>query len=161
MSIRPIAAAALLALLCIDAHALKVGDAAPEFERVDISGKQVQLSKLRGRWVLLNFWATWCAPCREEMPAFSKWAQAFKSQGLSVVGVSMDDDVTDVKAFLGKYPVSYPIVMGDAKFADQFGGVLGLPLTYLIDPQGRTVERYQGEVELKQLEAMIVTRIRK
>jgi cytochrome c biogenesis protein CcmG, thiol:disulfide interchange protein DsbE len=145
----------LATLLCSVASAMKVGDVAPDFTRADLSGKQLQLSKQRGKLVLLNFWASWCAPCREEMPTFSKWQQDWRAKGLQVIGVSMDDDVSEVKSFLAAHPVSYPIVMGDAKLAEHFGGVLGLPLSYLIDAQGRVVARYQGEADLKKMEAKV------
>jgi cytochrome c biogenesis protein CcmG/thiol:disulfide interchange protein DsbE len=152
---RLIVATALLSLLSGATNAMKVGDVAPDFTRADLSGKPVQLSRYRGQLVLLNFWASWCAPCREEMPLFSKWQRELKSKGLLVIGVSMDDDASEVKTFLAAHPVSYAIVMGDAKFAEQFGGVLGLPLSYLIDAQGRVVARYQGEADLKAMEAKV------
>lgn len=156
MTGRPlVVAAALLLLLSGTAGAMKLGDAAPDFTRTDLGGKQVQLSKYRGQIVLLNFWASWCAPCREEMPLFSKWQREFGAHRLRVVGISMDDDVREVQRFLAAYPVTYPIVMGDAKFAEQFGGVLGLPLSYLVDAQGRVVARYQGEVDLPKLETKL------
>jgi peroxiredoxin len=148
-------AAAFLSLLSSAAGAMKIGDVAPDFTRADVSGKQVQLSKYRGQLVLLNFWASWCAPCREEMPLFSKWQREMGARGLRVIGVSMDDDAREVQKFLAAYPVSYPIVMGDARFAEHFGGVLGLPLSYVIDAQGRVVARYQGEVDLPKLEAKV------
>jgi peroxiredoxin len=156
MTMRPLViAAALLSLLSGAANAMKVGDVAPDFTRADVSGRQVQLSKYRGRLVLLNFWASWCAPCREEMPLFSKWQRDLGAKGLQVIGVSMDDDANEVKKFLAAYPVTYPIVMGDARFAEHFGGVLGLPLSYLIDAQGRVVARYQGELDLAKMEAKV------
>jgi peroxiredoxin len=146
--------AALLSMGSV-AHAMKVGDVAPDFTRADVSGKPVQLSKYQGRLVLLNFWASWCAPCREEMPMFSTWQRQLGAKGLQVIGISMDDDAGEVKKFLAAYPVTYPIVMGDASFAGQFGGVLGLPLSYLIDARGRVVARYQGEVDLAKMEAKV------
>lgn len=156
MKVRPlIIAAALLSLLSGAASAMKVGDVAPDFTRADASGKPVQLSKYRGRLVLLNFWASWCGPCREELPLFAKWQRELNSRGLQVIGVSMDDDAEEVRKFLAAYPVTYPIVMGDARFAAQFGGVLGLPLSYLIDPQGRVVARYQGEADLAKMEVKV------
>lgn len=148
-------AAAALSLLCGAASAMKVGDAAPDFTRTAIDGKQVQLSRYRGQLVLLNFWASWCAPCREEMPLFSRWQRELGPKGLQVIGVSMDDDLAEVNRFLAAYPVTYPIVMGDARFAEHFGGVLGVPLSYLVDARGRVVARYQGEVDLPKLEAKV------
>jgi peroxiredoxin len=147
--------AALSALPGGAAAAMQVGDAAPDFTRADLSGGEVRLSRHRGKLVLLNFWATWCPPCREEMPVFSRWQQDLQARGLQVIGVSMDDDGAEVKGFLARYPVSYPIVMGDARFAERFGGVLGLPLSYLIDAQGRVVARYQGEADLAKMEARV------
>jgi peroxiredoxin len=150
-----IAVAALSLLLSGSAFATKVGEVAPDFTRTDFANKQFKLSDHRGKLVLLNFWATWCPPCREEMPLFSKWQREHKGKGLQVIGVSMDDDATSVKEFLAKYPVTYPVVMGDVKLAETFGGVLGLPLSYLIDAQGRVVARYQGEADLAKMEAKI------
>ena len=148
--------AAMLALvLSTGAHAMAVGDTAPDFARADLSGRQLTLSGLRGKLVLLNFWATWCAPCREEMPAFSKWQQAWGAQGLQVVGVSMDDDAAAVRGFLAKRPVAYPVVMGDAALGEHLGGILGLPLSYLVDPNGLVVARFQGEANLAAMEAAI------
>jgi cytochrome c biogenesis protein CcmG, thiol:disulfide interchange protein DsbE len=156
MTRRPLViAAAMLSLLGSTANAMKVGDAVPDFTRTDVAGKPLQLSKYRGKLVLLNFWASWCAPCREEMPLFSKWQRELGARGLQVIGVSMDDDADEMNKFLAAYPVTYPIVLGDAKFAGHFGGVLGVPLSYLIDAQGRVVARFQGEVDLPKLEARV------
>ncbi|MDQ2640488.1 MAG: TlpA family protein disulfide reductase [Pseudomonadota bacterium] len=147
--------AALAGLSSAPAVAMKVGDIAPDFTRADLAGKEVRLSGYRGKLVLLNFWATWCPPCREELPVFSRWQKDLQARGLQVIGLSMDDDVAEVKKFLAEYPVTFPIAMGGAKFAEQFGGVLGVPLTYLIDAQGRVVARYQGEADLKKMEAKV------
>jgi len=89
------------------------------------------------------------------MPLFSKWQRDYGARGLQIVGVSMDDDVTSVKQLLAQRPVQYLIVMGDAKLGEQFGGVLGLPLSFLIDAQGRIVARYQGESDLAVMEAKL------
>jgi thiol-disulfide isomerase/thioredoxin len=150
-----ITAAAILVLLCGATTAVKVGDVAPDFARADLAGRQVHLADYRGKLVLLNFWATWCAPCRKEMPLFSKWQREYGAQGLQIVGVSMDDDITSVKQLLVQRPVQYLIVMGDAKLGEQFGGVLGLPLSFLVDAQGRIVARYQGESDLTVMEAKL------
>lgn len=155
MSARPCVIALLCALLCGVASAMKVGDTATDFSRVALDGKPVRLAELRGKLVLLNFWATWCAPCREEMPALSKWQETYGRQGLRVIGVSMDDDAAAVREFLRQHPVAYPIVMGDARLAEQLGGVLGLPLSYVIDAQGRVIARHQGLVDLPKMQARI------
>jgi thiol-disulfide isomerase/thioredoxin len=149
------AAATALLLPGAAAAAMGIGDVAPDLIRTDLSGKPFALAGLRGKVVLLNFWATWCAPCREEMPVFSRWQLSYGAQGLSVVGVSMDDDLDSVRQALARRPVSYRVVMGDAILAERFGGVLGLPLSYLLDAQGRVVARYQGEANLPGMEQKI------
>ncbi len=142
-------------LLCGATSAVEVGDVAPDFTRDDLAGGQVHLADYRGKLVLLNFWATWCAPCRKEMPLFSEWQRDYRAQGLQIIGISMDDDIASVKQLLAQRPVRYPIVMGDAKLGERFGGVLGLPLSFLIDAQGRIVARYQGESDLANMEAKL------
>jgi len=133
------------------AQARLIGKSAPEFMREDLNGKTVALSEYRGKVVLLNFWATWCASCVTEIPAFALWQKKYGGQGLQVLGVSMDDDAPPVRALYRKLKVNYPVVMGDEKVGELYGGVLGLPVTYLIDREGRIVRHYQGEVDLKRL----------
>jgi cytochrome c biogenesis protein CcmG, thiol:disulfide interchange protein DsbE len=107
--------------------------------------------------VLLNFWATWCGPCIAEIPRFSTWQTKFGPQGFQVIGVSMDDDAAPVQKFNRKYQPTYPIIMGDEHLGELYGGVLGLPISYLISPEGKIIARYQGETDLNQLEARIKT----
>ncbi|HET6205871.1 MAG TPA: TlpA disulfide reductase family protein, partial [Terracidiphilus sp.] len=103
----------------------------PLFVRNDIDNHKVDLAALRGRVVLLNFWATWCAPCQIEIPRFAEWQTRYKAEGLESIGISMDDDAAPVESLLRKLKVNYPMVMGDEKLGLQYGGVLGLPVTYL------------------------------
>jgi thiol-disulfide isomerase/thioredoxin len=130
---------------------------APDFTRPTLDGKPLRLTSYRGKLVLLNFWATWCGPCIAEIPRFSAWQTKFGPQGFQVVGVSMDDDQAPVQKFNRKYQPTYPIVMGDEHLGDLYGGVLGLPVSYLISPEGKVIARYQGETDLNQLEARINT----
>jgi peroxiredoxin len=128
---------------------------APDFTRTDLTGKPFSLRHYRGKVVLLNFWATWCGPCLTELPTFKAWQNTYGVAGLQIVGVSMDDEAAPVERAYAKYRLNYPVAMGDTQLAESFGSVLGLPLSFLIDPDGRVVGRYQGELDLAQLESKI------
>lgn len=132
-----------------------VGKAAPQFTRQDLSGTRISLAALRGKVVLLDFWATWCAPCQIEMPRFVQWQSQYGPQGLQIVGISMDDDPAPVRALTRKLKLNYPIAMGDEKLGELYGGVLGLPLAYLIDRKGVIRARFQGETDLKLIKARL------
>lgn len=126
---------------------------APNFARVDLQRKQVRLADYRGRVVLLNFWATWCAPCLAEVPRFAQWQRRYGGQGaLQVIGVSMDDQEPPVQAAYRKYGLNYPVVMGDESLGELYGGVLGLPITFIIDRQGRIRFKHQGLADLNVVE---------
>jgi thiol-disulfide isomerase/thioredoxin len=134
---------------------------APDFTRTDLDGRALSLRSYRGKLVLLNFWATWCGPCLIEMPRFVAWQSAYGAEGLQIVGVSMDDDAAPVKGVVAKLRLNYPVVMGDAPLGESFGGVLGLPLIFLIDRLGRIVGRYQGKPDLQHLESQIKSLLRR
>jgi peroxiredoxin len=132
-----------------------VPQSAPDFTRTDLAGRSIALRSYRGKLVLLNFWATWCAPCLSEIPRFADWQRRYGRAGLQVLGVSMDDDPAPVRAAYQKFHLDYPVVMGDAQLGELFGGVLGLPCSYLIDPRGHIVARFEGEPDLKRMEVRI------
>lgn len=132
-----------------------VGHRAPRIARADLHGAPVSLASLRGKVVLLNFWATWCAPCKVEMPRFVAWQKQYGPGGLQIVGVSIDDSAQPAREFVDQMHLDYPVVMGDAKLGQQYGGVLGVPVTFLIDRQGIVRARIDGETDLNALEAKI------
>lgn len=120
---------------------------APDFTLQQIGGPRLTLSSYRGKVVLLDFWATWCYPCRQEIPHFVEFEQKYADRGLQVIGVSMDDSPDPVPAFYQQYHMNYPVVMGNAKIGESYGGLLGLPITFLLDRQGRIAAKHIGATD--------------
>jgi thiol-disulfide isomerase/thioredoxin len=132
-----------------------VNKPAPEFVREDLSGKELDLAAFRGKVVLLNFWATWCAPCQLEMPRFIEWQSEYGPRGFEVIGISMDDDPELARKLCAKLGVNYPVAMGDARIGRLYGGILGLPASFLIDANGKIRAVYRGETDPKTIETEI------
>jgi len=128
---------------------------APDFTLKDLKDQPLRLSDYKGKVVLLDFWATWCAPCRSEIPKFVEWQKQYGPQGLQVIGISMDDSDKPVPGFVQQFGINYPVAMGDAKLADQYGGVLGLPVTFVIGRDGMIHHKHVGLTDLALLEAEI------
>ena len=143
------------AIQAVAQDASLIGQQAPRFVRSDLHGNQVDLDSFRGQVVLLNFWATWCAPCRVELPKFSAWQSQYGPDGLQVIAASMDDDSAPVRKALHKLHLRFPVVMGDAELGMKYGGILGLPVTYLIGRDGKIAGRYGGDADLKQMETRV------
>jgi len=120
-----------------------------------VDGKRYELSAHRGKWVVVNFWATWCGPCLKEMPALS--ALDTMREHIDVVGLAYEDTTPEaMRAFLKKHPVSYPIAMVDVYDPPKdFETPAGLPTTYLIAPDGKVAKRFIGPVEAHEIEAAI------
>ncbi len=125
---------------------------APEFARIDLENKKLDLSDYRGKVVLLDFWASWCASCLLEMPRFAAWQTQYGARGLQIIGISMDDDPAPARKLYKKMKLNYPVAMGDEKLGRLYGGVLGLPLTFLIDDQGKVQAQFRGETDLNLIE---------
>ena len=121
------------------------GDPAPDFLLPDLQGRMLRLSSLRGRVVVLSFWATWCAPCKVETPWLVELSARYHAQGLDVVGVSMDDGAHErVRAFAADYHMQYPVVLGDSAVADAYGGIRMLPQTFFVGRDGRILAHTLG-----------------
>ncbi len=126
---------------------------APDFSLKDENGRTVRLSDYRGKVVLLNFWATWCGPCKIEIPWFVDFERRLKDQGFAVIGVSMDEDGWQaVKPFLTEVGVNYRVLLGNDDVAKQFGGIDSLPTTFMIDREGRIAATHIGLVSKSRYE---------
>jgi thiol-disulfide isomerase/thioredoxin len=133
---------------------------APNFSLLDVSGQRLELSSYRGKVVLLDFWATWCDPCREEIPHFVELQEKYRDQGLQIIGVSMDDGPEPVRDFSRQFKMNYPVVMGTAKTGELYGGILGLPIAFLIGRDGRIRARHIGAADSSVFEKEIVDLLR-
>jgi len=122
-----------------------MGSVAPDFELPSLDGKDLRLSSLRGKAVLLNFWATYCGPCKVEMPWFVELQKEYGPQGFQIVGVAMDDASTDdIAKFAKDMGVNYPILLGKESVGLSYGGVNVLPTTFFLDRNGKVIAREFG-----------------
>ena len=129
---------------------------ADDFSVTDTDGKNHSLAASKGQWVLVNFWATWCPPCFEEIPEFAELYTAQKSKRLSIIGIAIDiDDKARVFALAEKLGMNYPLVLGDERVIAQFGKINVLPTTFLFDPKGKKVLHRVGPLSRKEIEKLI------
>ncbi len=132
------------------------GQPAPDFELKDLNGNTVRFADLRGKAVLLNFWATWCPPCKVEIPWFIELQKQYGPQGLQIVGVAMDDAGPDAVAkFARDMGINYTVLFGNDKVADAYGGVQALPTSFYIGRDGKFVSRVYGLVSHGEVESNI------
>lgn len=122
------------------------GGQAPAFTLQDIGGKQVSLSDFKGKVVILDFWATWCPPCRKEIPHFVELQDRYGAKGLVVIGVALDDERTagEVRAFSRRMGINYPILYGNREVMEAYGPIEAIPTTFVIDRDGRIRARFVG-----------------
>jgi cytochrome c biogenesis protein CcmG/thiol:disulfide interchange protein DsbE len=120
---------------------------APGFSLTDISGQKLNLADYKGKVVMLDFWATWCGPCRIEIPGFIQLQNRYRDQGFAIVGISMDDGPEPVRDFVKEFKMNYPVAMGSDKLGETFGGLLGLPTTFLIGRDGRIYAKHVGATD--------------
>jgi len=119
--------------------------AAPAWTLKDLDGKPVSSTQFKGKVVVLDFWATWCPPCRREIPGYVDLQKKYEKDGLVIVGVSLDQKGPGVvKAFAEKYGINYQLVMGDESVQEAFGGIEAIPTTFIIDREGKIRDRKVG-----------------
>jgi thiol-disulfide isomerase/thioredoxin len=119
-----------------------------DFTVNDMNGKQVSLASFKGKVILLDFWATWCPPCKAEIPGFVELQQAYGGQGLQVVGVSVDDPVEKLPPFASEFKMNYPVLVGLGRddLQDAYGPMWGIPTTFLISRDGKICRKHSGLV---------------
>jgi len=131
--------------------------AASNFQLVDMAGEKHTLTQYQGRWVIVNYWATWCPPCLEEVPELVALYDERKDQDVMVIGVVFDYESTQaVETYVDDMLMSYPIVLGDDKVAKQIGSAAVLPTTYIYNPSGKLIKTKRGLVTRTYLESLIV-----
>ena len=133
---------------------------APALTLVDLGGNKIDTSSYAGKVVLINFWAAWCTPCAEEIPQFIALQDKYRAQGLQVIGISMEDRNSALRDFYRKYKMNYPVVAGNEKIAEAYGGILGLPTSFLIGRDGRIRAKYPGLADFTKLEQEIIALLR-
>src|SRR6266436_529390 len=130
--------------------------AAPDWQLNDVDGKPVKLSDFKGKVVILDFWATWCPPCRAEIPGFIAIQTKYADKGFTMVGVSLDEQGPSVvKSFMHNFGMNYPVVMANQKIVLDYGGITAIPTTFVIDRQGNVVTAYQGAMDQATFESVI------
>lgn len=123
---------------------LNVGDQAPDFVLLQADGETTRLSDLRGQPVVMNFWASWCVPCREEMPEIIRAYQAHQDESLAVLGINAQESAEQAKGFVDELQIPFPVVLDTRGEVMQLYQVRGLPTTWFIDREGRIVARHAG-----------------
>jgi thiol-disulfide isomerase/thioredoxin len=134
-----------------------IGSRMPEFAVKDFNGRQISSSALRGKVVLIDFWATWCAPCKKEMPGYQQLLDRYGSRGLAVVGLksNMMADTEDPARFARSIRVTYPLVVATDDLVRKFGGIEGLPTTLIYDRQGILRAKIIGFEYMQTIEAAL------
>jgi peroxiredoxin len=134
--------------------------AAPHIVLTDLNGKSFNTATYSGKVVIVNFWAAWCAPCTAEVPQFVSLQEKYRQQGLQVLGISMDDSDDALRKFVREKKMNYPVVQGDLKSADAYGGVPGLPTTYIYARDGHLASRLVGATDFQALERQVAKLLR-
>jgi len=133
----------------------KTNSAAPDFRATALDGKTVSLAGFKGKVLVVNYFATWCPPCKAEIPDFVAAYRELKDQGLEILGVNPDEDPSDVRAFVQEQGINYPVIAGDREMAGKFGTVRTIPVTIVIDRNGNVVGKANGMLTRAKLDNLV------
>jgi thiol-disulfide isomerase/thioredoxin len=137
--------ATVLAIAILCAALAAAQERAPNFSLKTSSGETVELNKLEGKAVVVNFWATWCGPCRAEIPGMAEIYAKYRSKGVEIIGVSLDEGGwKDVTPFVKRLGIPYPVVLGNEKVIQAYGGIDAIPTTFFVDKKGNVVKKHIG-----------------
>jgi peroxiredoxin len=137
---------------------LEKGDLAPAFELTTLDGKKMKLSDYRGKKVILNFWATWCPPCKAEIPDMEKFYSNYKEKNIAILGVNLtkaEQDQSAVKSFVKEYGVTYPIPLDKESSVAEMYQVSAIPTSYIIDPQGIIIQKIVGPMDFETMKSLL------
>ncbi|MGB2960751.1 MAG: TlpA disulfide reductase family protein [Bacteroidota bacterium] len=132
------------------------GNTAPNFALTTAGGATIELKELEGSVVVINFWATWCSPCRAEIPGMLEVYEKYRGDGLEIVGIALDRDGWNVVTpFVERMNISYPIVLGGREVVQKYGGISALPTTFIVDKKGNVVKGHVGYLSKDDLEEIV------
>ncbi|MCI0350502.1 MAG: TlpA family protein disulfide reductase [Acidobacteriales bacterium] len=112
----------------------------------DLNGEEISAATLKGKIALVDFWATWCPPCRREIPHFNQLYAEYRNQGLIIIGLALDEKAAEVRKFMRQQPIDYPVALASHELQQQFGGIEVYQTAILVDREGRVIKRYLGYI---------------
>lgn len=131
----------------------RAGDMAPDFVLRDLDGKEYRLSDYRGKGVFLNFWGTYCEPCKDEMPAMDRQYQIYRDRGVEILAVNVGESEIAIQKFIDQYDLSFPVVIDETGDVQKAYGIYPLPATFLIDSEGKIVDYIEGRMDDRDIQA--------